>query len=117
MPWLLTVNHRRSSMVIVVKGRFTEFTPCPNPPYFLLFSLRPSLVRLHRVRPKSSQSDFVAPNSALSQDLSPEFHGFLLEENFKYTKENSPSKHVKYGSSFRPEVEKALKWKDYLSRY
>ena len=40
-----------------------------------------------------------------------------VEEKVKYRKENSPSKEVRYGSSFTPAVEKSLEWKDYLSLF
>ncbi|KAI4356268.1 hypothetical protein L6164_000301 [Bauhinia variegata] len=45
------------------------------------------------------------------------FYGLPTEEKRKYTKENSSSKNVRYGTSFSPEAEKALEWKDYLSLF
>lgn len=51
------------------------------------------------------------------QDATYRFYGLPAEEKVKYTKEKSPSKHVRYGSSFSPEAEKALEWKDYLSLF
>ncbi|MED6186157.1 hypothetical protein PIB30_064088 [Stylosanthes scabra] len=39
------------------------------------------------------------------------------EEKVKYSKENSATKHVRYGSSFSPDAEKVLEWKDYLSLF
>ncbi|XP_028794861.1 feruloyl CoA ortho-hydroxylase 1-like [Neltuma alba] len=38
-------------------------------------------------------------------------------EKIKYSKEYSPSNNVRYGSSFSPEKEKALEWKDYISLF
>ncbi|RDX65603.1 Feruloyl CoA ortho-hydroxylase 2, partial [Mucuna pruriens] len=35
----------------------------------------------------------------------------------KWVHKREPSKHVRCGSSFSPEVEKALEWKDYLSLF
>ncbi|KAH7560390.1 hypothetical protein JRO89_XS10G0009300 [Xanthoceras sorbifolium] len=43
------------------------------------------------------------------------FFGLPAEEKRKYSKENSPSNNVRFGTSFTPQVEKALEWKDYLS--
>lgn len=51
------------------------------------------------------------------KDATHRFYDLPAEEKVKYTKENSPSKHVRYGSSFSPEAEKALEWKDYLSLF
>ncbi|KAJ1399386.1 Oxoglutarate/iron-dependent dioxygenase [Sesbania bispinosa] len=51
------------------------------------------------------------------QDATYRFYEQPVEEKVKYTKENSPSKNVRYGSSFSPEAEKALEWKDYLSLF
>jgi len=45
------------------------------------------------------------------------FYEMAPQEKVKFTKENSASKHVRYGSSFSPEAEKALEWKDYLSLF
>ncbi|KAG5568311.1 hypothetical protein H5410_064672 [Solanum commersonii] len=42
-------------------------------------------------------------------------HGVPIEEKKKYTKENSVSSNVRYGTSFTPEAEKTLGWRDYLS--
>lgn len=39
------------------------------------------------------------------------------EEKRKYLKKNSPTNHVRYGTSFVPELEQTLEWKDYLSFY
>ncbi|KAH7560386.1 hypothetical protein ACOSP7_017539 [Xanthoceras sorbifolium] len=45
------------------------------------------------------------------------FFGLPAEEKRKYSKENSPSNNVRFGTSFTPQVEKALEWKDYLSLF
>nr|GMC46661.1 feruloyl CoA ortho-hydroxylase 1-like [Ipomoea batatas] len=39
-----------------------------------------------------------------------------MEEKKKYSKENSATSHVRYNTSFLPQIEKALEWKDHLSR-
>ncbi|XP_019155677.1 PREDICTED: feruloyl CoA ortho-hydroxylase 1-like [Ipomoea nil] len=39
------------------------------------------------------------------------------EEKNKHSKDNSPSNNVRYGTSFTPQAEKALEWKDYLSLF
>ncbi|XP_021749527.1 feruloyl CoA ortho-hydroxylase 2-like [Chenopodium quinoa] len=39
------------------------------------------------------------------------------EDKRNYFKENSPSNHVRLSTSFIPEVENALEWKDYLSLF
>ncbi|KAE9600812.1 hypothetical protein Lal_00011321 [Lupinus albus] len=51
------------------------------------------------------------------KDATYRFYELPSKEKVKYTKENSSSKHVRYGSSFTPEAEKALEWKDYLSLF
>ncbi|XP_061359191.1 feruloyl CoA ortho-hydroxylase F6H1-3-like [Gastrolobium bilobum] len=51
------------------------------------------------------------------QNATYRFYDLPAEEKVKYTKENSPSNHVRYGSSFSPEAENALEWKDYLSLF
>ncbi|KAK3014759.1 hypothetical protein RJ639_007944 [Escallonia herrerae] len=38
-------------------------------------------------------------------------------EKRKYSKENSPTSNVRFGTSFTPEAEKALEWKNYLSLF
>ena len=43
------------------------------------------------------------------------FFGLSAEEKRKYLKGLSPSNNVRFGTSFSPEAEKALEWKDYLS--
>ncbi|XP_074294617.1 feruloyl CoA ortho-hydroxylase F6H1-3-like [Silene latifolia] len=40
-----------------------------------------------------------------------------VEEKSKYMKGKSTSNNVRYGTSFVPEMEKALEWKDYLSLF
>ncbi|KAL2931680.1 F6'H1: Feruloyl CoA ortho-hydroxylase 1 [Bienertia sinuspersici] len=42
------------------------------------------------------------------------FFELPVEEKRKYVKENSPTSAVTYGTSFVPELERALEWKDYL---
>ena len=44
-----------------------------------------------------------------------EFFEQSPENKAVYLKEVSPSKLVKYGTSFVPEKEKAIEWKDYVS--
>nr|GMD14880.1 feruloyl CoA ortho-hydroxylase 1-like [Ipomoea batatas] len=39
------------------------------------------------------------------------------EEKKKYSKENCPTSHVRYSTSFLPQIEKALEWKDHLSMF
>jgi len=51
------------------------------------------------------------------KDATHRFYEMGPEEKVKFTKENSVSKNVRYGSSFSPEAEKALEWKDYLSLF
>lgn len=45
------------------------------------------------------------------------FFGLPAEEKNKYSKENSASNSVRYGTSFTPQAEKALEWKDYFSLF
>ncbi|KAF5186550.1 Feruloyl coa ortho-hydroxylase [Thalictrum thalictroides] len=45
------------------------------------------------------------------------FFGLPAEEKLKYTKENSVTNNVRYGTSFVPEAETSLEWKDYLSLF
>ncbi|XWS27474.1 hypothetical protein CRYUN_Cryun26dG0118300 [Craigia yunnanensis] len=49
------------------------------------------------------------------KDAAHNFFGQPSEKNAVYRKEVSPSPLVKYGTSFIPEKEKALEWKDYIS--
>ncbi|MED6221420.1 hypothetical protein PIB30_054430 [Stylosanthes scabra] len=51
------------------------------------------------------------------KDATYRFFELAAEEKVKYSKENSATKNVRYGSSFNPDVEKALEWKDYLSLF
>ena|ERR1044072_7314435 len=51
------------------------------------------------------------------KDATYRFFELPAEEKVKCSKENSPSNHVRYGSSFSPDAEKALEWKDYLSLF
>lgn len=45
------------------------------------------------------------------------FFNLPVEEKSKFTKENSLSTNVRFGTSFSPRAEKALEWKDYLSLF
>ncbi|XP_044482071.1 feruloyl CoA ortho-hydroxylase F6H1-3-like [Mangifera indica] len=45
------------------------------------------------------------------------FFGLPADEKKKYSKELSPSNSVRFGTSFSPQAEKALEWKDYLSLF
>ncbi|XP_010465206.1 PREDICTED: feruloyl CoA ortho-hydroxylase 1 [Camelina sativa] len=45
------------------------------------------------------------------------FFNLPVEEKSKFTKENSLSSTVRFGTSFSPLAEKALEWKDYLSLF
>ncbi|XP_060194136.1 feruloyl CoA ortho-hydroxylase F6H1-3-like isoform X1 [Lycium barbarum] len=49
------------------------------------------------------------------KETSHRFFSLPAEEKKKYTKENSVSSNVRYGTSFTPEAEKTLGWRDYLS--
>ncbi|KAH7557805.1 hypothetical protein JRO89_XS11G0223400 [Xanthoceras sorbifolium] len=49
------------------------------------------------------------------KDTAHSFFGQALEKKVVYRKGASPSPLVKYGTSFVPEKEKALEWKDYIS--
>ncbi|KAG6787579.1 hypothetical protein POTOM_003620 [Populus tomentosa] len=54
------------------------------------------------------------------EDVKESTHRFFrlpAEEKKKYLKELSPSNNVRFGTSFSPEAEKALEWKDYLSLF
>ncbi|XP_043702331.1 feruloyl CoA ortho-hydroxylase F6H1-3-like [Telopea speciosissima] len=51
------------------------------------------------------------------KDATHKFFGLPADEKLKYTKEMSPSKNVRYGTSFIPRAEVALEWKDYLSLF
>ncbi|KAK3221745.1 hypothetical protein Dsin_008770 [Dipteronia sinensis] len=46
-----------------------------------------------------------------------DFFGLPAEEKIKYSKENSSSNNVRFGTSFIPHAENALEWKDYLSLF
>ena len=45
------------------------------------------------------------------------FFGLPANEKNKYSKENSASNNVRYSTSFTPQAEKALEWKDFLSLF
>ncbi|KAF5735710.1 feruloyl CoA ortho-hydroxylase 1-like [Tripterygium wilfordii] len=51
------------------------------------------------------------------KDATHRFYGMPAEEKNKYSKKLSPSNNVRFGTSFIPEAEKALEWKDYLSLF
>ncbi|GLT82398.1 hypothetical protein SLE2022_007810 [Rubroshorea leprosula] len=51
------------------------------------------------------------------QDATHRFFGLPAEEKNKYSKDHSPSNSVRFGTSFSPQAEKALEWKDYLSLF
>ncbi|XAR59952.1 hypothetical protein NMG60_11033143 [Bertholletia excelsa] len=45
------------------------------------------------------------------------FFGLPAKEKNKYSKDSSPTNSVRYGTSFVPQAEKALEWKDYISLF
>ncbi|XAR59950.1 hypothetical protein NMG60_11033141 [Bertholletia excelsa] len=45
------------------------------------------------------------------------FFGLPAKEKNKYSKDLSPTNGVRYGTSFIPQAEKALEWKDYISLF
>ncbi|MED6110111.1 hypothetical protein PIB30_039920 [Stylosanthes scabra] len=49
------------------------------------------------------------------KDATYRFFELPAEEKVKYSKENSGTNNVSYGSSFSPDAKKASEWKDYLS--
>ncbi|KAL5560183.1 hypothetical protein UlMin_036394 [Ulmus minor] len=51
------------------------------------------------------------------QEATHRFFGLSAEEKNKYSKERSSSNNVRYGTSFTPQAEKALEWKDFLSLF
>ncbi|XWS65085.1 hypothetical protein CRYUN_Cryun05aG0060500 [Craigia yunnanensis] len=51
------------------------------------------------------------------KDATYRFFGLPAEVKNKYSKEHSSSNNVRFGTSFTPQVEKALEWKDYLSLF
>ncbi|XVE90469.1 hypothetical protein DITRI_Ditri20bG0080500 [Diplodiscus trichospermus] len=51
------------------------------------------------------------------KDATYRFFGLPTEVKNKYSKEHSPSNNVRFGTSFTPQAEKALEWKDYLSLF
>eukprot|EP00262_Sarcandra_glabra_P009447 TRINITY_DN23834_c0_g1_i1.p1 TRINITY_DN23834_c0_g1~~TRINITY_DN23834_c0_g1_i1.p1 ORF type:complete len:380 (-),score=52.77 TRINITY_DN23834_c0_g1_i1:133-1233(-) len=57
------------------------------------------------------------PGELLEQlkEAAHQFFNQPAEKKAVYLRRVSPSPHVKYGTSFAPEKEKALEWKDYLS--
>ncbi|KAM0045091.1 putative oxoglutarate/iron-dependent dioxygenase, non-hem dioxygenase domain-containing protein [Helianthus debilis subsp. tardiflorus] len=51
------------------------------------------------------------------KDATHKFFELPAEEKKKYSKEQSGTNNVRFGTSFTPEAEKALEWKDYLSLF
>ncbi|KAK8478401.1 hypothetical protein V6N13_136609 [Hibiscus sabdariffa] len=51
------------------------------------------------------------------KDATYRFFGLPAEVKNKYSKEHSCSNNVRFGTSFTPQAEKALEWKDYLSLF
>ncbi|MBA0680964.1 hypothetical protein Goari_012633, partial [Gossypium aridum] len=51
------------------------------------------------------------------KDATYKFFGLAAEVKNKYSKEHSLSNNVRFGTSFTPQAEKALEWKDYLSLF
>ncbi|XVE62261.1 hypothetical protein DITRI_Ditri06bG0104100 [Diplodiscus trichospermus] len=51
------------------------------------------------------------------KDATYRFFGLPAKAKNKYSKEHSSSNNVRFGTSFSPQVEKALEWKDYLSLF
>ena len=51
------------------------------------------------------------------KDATQKFFALPAEEKLKYSKERSVTNSVRFGTSFTPEAEKALEWKDYLSLF
>ncbi|KAK1429066.1 hypothetical protein QVD17_11265 [Tagetes erecta] len=51
------------------------------------------------------------------KDATHKFYALPAEEKMKYSKERSGTNNVRFGTSFTPEAEKALEWKDYLSLF
>ncbi|GKA79880.1 feruloyl CoA ortho-hydroxylase 1-like protein [Tanacetum coccineum] len=51
------------------------------------------------------------------KDATRKFFALPAEEKLKYSKEKSVTNSILFGTSFTPEAEKALEWKDYLSLF
>ncbi|GJV90697.1 feruloyl CoA ortho-hydroxylase 1-like protein [Tanacetum coccineum] len=51
------------------------------------------------------------------KDATRKFFALPAEEKLKYSKEKSVTTSIRFGTSFIPEAEKALEWKDYLSLF
>ncbi|GJR53446.1 feruloyl CoA ortho-hydroxylase 1-like protein [Tanacetum coccineum] len=51
------------------------------------------------------------------KDATRKFFALPAEEKLKYSKEKSVTNSIRFGTSFTPEAEKALEWKDYLSLF
>ena len=57
---------------------------------------------------------------AVLEDVKEATHRFFAlpgSEKRKYSKENSSTNSVRFGTSFTPQAEKSLEWKDYLSLF
>nr|XP_043613663.1 feruloyl CoA ortho-hydroxylase F6H1-3-like [Erigeron canadensis] len=52
-----------------------------------------------------------------AKDATHKFFSLPPHEKQKYSKEHSVTNNVRFGTSFTPEAEKALEWKDYLSLF
>ncbi|OAY45140.1 feruloyl CoA ortho-hydroxylase F6H1-3 [Manihot esculenta] len=51
------------------------------------------------------------------KDATHRFFGLPAEEKRKFSKELSSTNNIRFGTSFSPDAEKALEWKDYLSLF
>ncbi|PWA91851.1 2-oxoglutarate (2OG) and Fe(II)-dependent oxygenase superfamily protein [Artemisia annua] len=51
------------------------------------------------------------------KDATRKFFALPAEEKLKFSKEKSVTNSIRFGTSFTPEAEKALEWKDYLSLF
>ena len=51
------------------------------------------------------------------KDATNRFFNLPAGEKREFSKENSPSNNVQFGTSFKPEAENSLEWKDYLSLF
>nr|GEV94160.1 feruloyl CoA ortho-hydroxylase 1-like [Tanacetum cinerariifolium] len=58
-----------------------------------------------------------APHDDDTSDATRKFFALPAEEKLKYSKEKSVTNNIRFGTSFTPEAEKALEWKDYLSLF
>ncbi|KAI3706320.1 hypothetical protein L6452_23973 [Arctium lappa] len=51
------------------------------------------------------------------EDATHQFYKLPAQEKHKYSKQQSVTNRVRFGTSFTPEAEKALEWKDFLSLF